>query len=154
VQLAAACGEREPAGDVQQLVAQPLGLGLGELAVQQQCLGSDDQVMRQEHDLKPHLVECELFERELGQAGVFVGADAVLDPGVLAVAALEHRDVLVAPVSEDRLEAVAVVVGEGELRAGCGRSRRTISRDPSGQLERSTRSVISETCPFSRAEPS
>ena len=42
---------------------------------------------------KPHLVELKLFERELGQAGVLVVADAVLDVGVLAVAALEQRDV-------------------------------------------------------------
>jgi hypothetical protein len=55
---------------------------------------------------------------ELGQPGVFVVADAVLDPGALAVSALDDRDVLVVLVGEDRLEAVAVVVGEGQLRAG------------------------------------
>ena len=46
--------------------------------------------------------------------------DAVLDVCVLAVAALEHRDVLVGLVGEDRLEAVPVVVGERQLRAGMG----------------------------------
>jgi hypothetical protein len=34
------------------------------------------------------------------------------------VTALEHGDVLVGLVGEDRLEAVAVVVGEAQLRAG------------------------------------
>jgi hypothetical protein len=41
--------------------------------------------------------------------------------GVLAVAALDDRCVVVVVVvlvGEDRLEAVAVMVGEGELRAG------------------------------------
>src|SRR5207248_8327971 len=45
-------------------------------------------------------------------------ADAVLDASALAVATLEHGDVLVGLVGEDRLEAVAVVVGEAQLRAG------------------------------------
>ena len=39
-------GEREPASDVQQPVAQPLGLGFGQLAVEDECLGPDDQVVR------------------------------------------------------------------------------------------------------------
>ena len=92
-QLCAAAVERESGGDVQQSVAQPFGLGLGELAVEQQRLGPDDQVVREHHDLQPHLVERELLERELGQAGVLVVADPVLDPGALAVAALDHGDV-------------------------------------------------------------
>jgi hypothetical protein len=45
--------------------------------------------VREHHDLQPHLVEGELFERELGQAGVLVVADPVLDAGALAVTALE-----------------------------------------------------------------
>ena len=79
-----------------------------------------------------------LLERELGQAGVLVVADAVLDVGVLAVAALEHGDVLVGLVGQDRLEAVAVVVGEAQLRA---RVRALAAHDqprslwPGGQLD-------------------
>ena len=110
--------EREPGGDVQQSVAQPFRLGFGELAVEQQRLGPDDQVVREHHDLQPHLVERELLERELRKAGVLVVADPVLDAGALAVTALEDGDVLVGLVGEDRLEAVAVVVGERQLRAG------------------------------------
>src|ERR1019366_9447855 len=82
------------------------------------ALGSRRSDRGEPHDLQPHLVYGELFERELPKAGVFVVADPVLDPGVLAVAALEHGDVLVGLVGEVRLEAVAVVVGKRQLRAG------------------------------------
>ena len=154
-ELGAAAVEREPSGDVQQPVAQPLGFGFGELAVEQQRLGPDDQVVREQHDLKPHLVERERLERELLKARVLVVADAVLDVRVLAVAALDDRDILVALVGEDRLEAVAVVVGEAQLRAGV----RALTADdqlasPAGQEPSSTLSVISATSPFSRCDPS
>jgi hypothetical protein len=79
VELRAAAGEREPASDVQQPVAQPFGLGLGQLPVEDERLGPDDQVVREQHDLQPHLVERELLERELRQAGVLVVTDPVLD---------------------------------------------------------------------------
>ncbi len=108
----------ESVGDVQQPEAQPLGLGVGELAVEQQRLGPDEQVVREHDDLQPHLVERERLKRELRQAGVLVVADAVFDVRALAVAALDDRDLLVGLVGEDRLEAVAVVVGEAQLRAG------------------------------------
>jgi hypothetical protein len=104
--------------------------------------------VRKHHDLQPHLVKRDLLERELGQAGVLVVADPILDVRVLAVAALRDGDVLIGLVGEDRLEAVAVVVGERQLAPGCGRSRRTISLERSGQEDRSTLSVISATCPF------
>ncbi len=48
------------------------------------------------------------------------GADAVLDPCAGAMAAFQAGEVGVGLVGEDRLEAVAVVVGEEELRAGMG----------------------------------
>jgi hypothetical protein len=83
-------------------------------------LRPDDQVVRQEHDLQPHLVERELLERELGQAGVLVVADPVFNPGALAMAALDDRDVGVGLVGQDRLEAIPVAVGERQLRAGVG----------------------------------
>jgi hypothetical protein len=107
-----------------------------------------------EHDLEPHLVERERLERELREARVLVVADAVLDAGVLAVAALHDRDLGVGLVDQDRLEAVAVVVCERQLRAGVGHSRRRITRDPADQLERSRWSVISTTRPFLRSLPS
>jgi hypothetical protein len=138
VELGASAGEREAAGDVEELVAQALGLGLGELVVEHEGLGPDDQVVREHHDLQPHLVELKLFERELGEAGVLLVADPVLDMGVLAVAALDLGEVGVGLVGEDGLEAVAVMVGERELRAGV----RALAPDdqpdpvaPGGQLD-------------------
>jgi hypothetical protein len=85
VEPRAPSGERQSAGDVEKPVAQSFRFGFGELAVQQQRLGPDDQVVREHHDLEPHLVERKLPERELGQAAVLVIADAILDPGALAV---------------------------------------------------------------------
>ena len=93
-EFGAASGEREPGGDVQEPVADSLRLGRRQFAVERERLGPDDQVVREQHDLQPHLVELKFLERELGQAGVLVVADAVLDVGVLAVAALNDRDVV------------------------------------------------------------
>ena len=73
--------------------------------------------MGEAHDLKPHLVVFEVAEREVAQPGVFVVADVVLDACAAAVVALEFGD-RAGLVGEDRLEAVSVVVGEGQLRAG------------------------------------
>ena len=73
---------------------------------------------------------------------------------VLAVAALKDGDVRVGLVGEDRLEAIPVVVEKDSCAPGCGRSRRTISLEPSGQADRQTLPVISQTSPFLRSEPS
>jgi hypothetical protein len=51
VKLAAAARECEPAGDVQQPVAQPLRPGLGELPVEDERLGPDEQVVHERDDL-------------------------------------------------------------------------------------------------------
>ena len=153
-ELRAASGERELASDVKELVAEPLGFGLGELAVERQGLGPYDQVVREHHDLQPHLVQRELLERELLKAGVLVVADAVLDVRVLAVATLDVGDVLVGLVGQDRLEAVAVMVGERELRAGVRALAPDDQPDPVAQADRSTVSVIPATSPLSRMVPS
>ena len=70
---------------------------------------------------------AKVAEREVAQPGVFVVADVVLDTGAGAVVALELGD-RSGLVSEDRLEAMTVVIGERQLRAGMralrgGRSR-------------------------------
>jgi hypothetical protein len=75
---------------------------------------------------------------EIAKAGVLGGADAVLGPGAGAVAALQGDDVLVLFVGEQDLEAVALVIGEGKLRA---RVRALAAADgpralgPAGQVE-------------------
>ncbi len=71
-------GEREAASDVQQPIADSLGFGLGQVPVEGECLGPDEQVVREHHDLKPHLVERERLARELGQAGVRAAPDRTL----------------------------------------------------------------------------
>ncbi len=109
--------EGQAGGDVQQAVAQALGFGLGELAGEQQPLGLDDQVMRKAHDRQPHLVVGEGPERQVAQAGFLVVADLVLDASAAAVITLELSD-RAGLVGEDRLEAMPVVVGERQLRAG------------------------------------
>jgi hypothetical protein len=98
--------------------------------------------MGEAHDLKPHLVVGEVAEREVAHAGVFVVADVVLDPAAAAVIAFQDSD-RAGLVGEDCLEAMPVVIGERQLRAGCARSRLTITREPSGQLLRSSWPVIS-----------
>ena len=74
--------------------------------------------MCDQHEIEPHLVHLEVLEGELAQPGVLVVADVVLSVGALALAALQHGDVRIVLVGEEDLEAVPVVVGEGQLRAG------------------------------------
>ena len=117
---------------------------------EQQRLSPDEQVVREHHDLKPHLVMSGLLERELRQPGVLVIADAVLDVRVLAVAALDHGDLAVGLAGEDHLEAVPVVIGKRQLRA---RVRTFTANDQPDTLAPSlqiTVLVISATSPLSR----
>jgi len=63
----------------------------------------------------------------------------VFDAGALAVAALDDGDVAVGLVGEDRLEAVAVVVGEGQLGAGMwalAAHDHSRARRPAGEVQR------------------
>ena len=70
---------------------------------------------------------------QASQAGVAAGADAVLDPGVGAVAGVEEG-VLAGPgVRGQSGVAVAVTLFDQiECAPGCGRSLRTIIRVPDG----------------------
>ena len=62
--------------------------------------------------LQPDGVAPPPVEGEVAQAGGFGGADAVLDPGALAVPQLQPGEVAVGLVGEEDLEAVPVVVAE------------------------------------------
>ena len=73
MELGAPSVEGEAGGDVQEPVAQSLGLGLGELTVERQRLGPDDHVVREQHDLEPHLVELKLTGPELEASQVAAG---------------------------------------------------------------------------------
>ena len=115
-ELAGVAGE--PAGDVQQSVAQPFWFAAGELAGEQQPLRPGEQVLGGEDELEPGGVRLEGAEGEVLEAGVFAAADPVLDERVLAVELFEPGDPFALLVGDEDLEAVPVMVGEGELRAG------------------------------------
>ena len=83
--------------------------------------------------------------RQVAQAGVLGGADAVLAPCAAAVAQLEVGELPGHGVGGETGEPVVVDVDEPQLRAGCGRSLRTITRIPAGQPVRSSRPVSSAT---------
>ncbi|MDQ6775811.1 MAG: hypothetical protein M3071_06205, partial [Actinomycetota bacterium] len=63
------CGEFQTEGrharQVGITVTQPLGLCLGEVAVEEEGLGPDDQVVRDQDEFEPDLVELVFVEGEL-----------------------------------------------------------------------------------------
>lgn len=107
-------------------MAQPFGFGAGEVAFEGQRLGPGEQVVRERDQGEPDLVVGEAAEGQVRQPGVFVGADVVFDPGAAAVAARQLGDVA-GPGGEDRLEAVALMVGERQtgLRGAGARGERS-----------------------------
>ncbi|GAB3838586.1 hypothetical protein GCM10028799_79480 [Kribbella italica] len=60
------------------------------------------------------------MEGQVPEAGVFAGADPVLDAGVGAVLHFQVGELTAGGVGEEGGEPVAVDVGEGELGAGVG----------------------------------
>ena len=72
----------QPAGGVQHAVAQRLGLGPGEVAVQGQELEPGEQDLPGHRRGQPRGVDPEVKGREMAQAGILAGADRVLDPGL------------------------------------------------------------------------
>ena len=107
---------------MQQPVAKGLGLADGQFAIERQELGPGDEVLGDERELQPDGVEIEIAEGEVLQAGLLGGADAVLGAGAGAVQALKLNRVAF-EVGQVGQEAVAVVVGEGQLRAGARGAR-------------------------------
>ena len=95
----------------------------------------NSQVAGQGDDLAPELVLGEALQRQVPQSGVLGAADPVLAPGPAAVPELKVSELAFPRVSRESGEAVAVDVGEPQLRAGCGRSLRTMTRIPAGQEE-------------------
>src|SRR5271165_3640648 len=72
----------QPAGGVQHAVAQRLGLGFGQVAVQGQELEPGEQDLPGHRRGQPRGVDPEVKGREMAQAGILAGADRVLDPGL------------------------------------------------------------------------
>ena len=109
--------EGQPGGGVQQSVAQCLGLAAGEFAVECQALCVGDEVLGCQGDLQPHLVVVEVAEGEVLQAGLLGGTDPILGARPRSVQALKLDRVAI-EVGQRGQEAMAVVVGERQLRAG------------------------------------
>ena len=79
----------ELSGDVQDAVAQPLGLADLVLAVERELLRPDHHVVRGEGELEPGGVRGEGVERQVAGARRLERLDPVLDLGVLAVQDLQ-----------------------------------------------------------------
>src|SRR5687768_2719813 len=98
----------EAAGDVQQPVAQALGLAADELgAGEQQPLRPAEQVLADQHQFEPGGVRLEVAEGEVAQARLLAAADPVLAGGAGAVELLEAGDPRALLVGEEDLEAVS-----------------------------------------------
>jgi hypothetical protein len=92
-------------------------------------------------------------QREVAQAGVLGGADAVLAARPPAVAQFQVRELAGPGVGGEAGEAVPADAGEAQLGAGVGCSLRTITRIPSGHDDRSSRPVSSATHAPGRTSP-
>ena len=110
----------DPPGDVQQALAQPLGLGEGELALEAERRVQASRSWAMQRELQPDLVVLEGGEGQVAHAGVLAAADLVLDLGAAAVAQLQGGDVVAVLVGDEGGVAVALGVEDLELGAGMG----------------------------------
>jgi hypothetical protein len=139
-ECAAPAAGDELGGGMQEAVAEPFGFGSGEVAVEGEVVGPGEEILRHADDGEPCLVDGEAGRGQVGEPEVFGVADRSFGSPSAAVEGFEVGDVIVVEVGDHQLEAVAVDVGEGELRAGMwvfaagdhpGRGR------PSGQVDQS-----------------
>ena len=109
--------------------------------VQGEGLRPDQQVGGQHGDLEPDLVLVEAVKGQVGQAGVFQAADAVLGSGALAVPDFQVRraDHPVVLVAKQVIRQPSSSV-KRSCAPGWGRSRRAMTRIPAGQ----PRSVVGQ----------
>ena len=113
------------------------GFADGELVIERERLCPDDQVLRDQRELKPDGVVVKVAERQILQAGLLAVANAVLGAGASAVQALEPGRVA-GKIGQRGQEAVAVMVGEGQLRAGVralAAHDHPAARGPAGQIQ-------------------
>ena len=136
----------EAGGDVEEPVAQGLGFGFGQVAVEAEVLGPGQQAAGQQGDGAPGLVAGEVLEGEVGESAVLPVPDPVFDSGVASVAEFQGSEIGAGGVGDETGVPPPVLgVEQGELGAGWGRSRRQISRVPGGQVSRLTSLVSSIT---------
>src|SRR5215216_6717848 len=141
-------------GDMQQPVAQGLGLGHRERTVQQQRLGPAAKVLGGQDQLQPNGVAPHEVERQVLEAGGLGGADAVLDPGALAVAQLQPGQAGVGLVGDKTWKRCPSWSVKRSWAPGWASSRRHSTRVPAGQLLKSTQPVSSQTSAPGRICPS
>src|SRR5204863_9156231 len=116
-------GAGELGGGVQHPVAERGDLAAGQRGQVREAdqLGPADQVGGGQHGLQPGIILLPAAAGQVAQAGLLAFADAVLDPGVLAVPQLQPGclpgDDAAGSVGEEGGDPVAVDVGEGELGA-------------------------------------
>ena len=144
-ELQAAAAADEAAGGGEQAQPEPFGFPVAGLPCQGEQLGPGQQFAGQGGDLAPQLVLGEAVEREVAQPGVLGVPDAVLAAGPAAVPQFQVGELAFPRVGGEGGEPVPVDVGEPQLRPGCGRSLRTMTRIPAGQDDRSSISVMSAT---------
>jgi hypothetical protein len=94
---------------VQESVAQCFRFYVGEFAVQGEQLQPREQVAGDGRGGAPGLVDGEVTGGQAAQAGVLAAADAVLDPGLGAVAGFKKRDLPGGSVGGQQLVAPAVM---------------------------------------------
>jgi hypothetical protein len=148
-----AAAAHQPPGDGGQPQSQPLGFPPAGGPSQGEHLHPGEQLAGQRGDLAPDLVLGEPVEGEVAQAGVLGGLDPVLTPGAAAVTQLEAGELPAFGAGREAGEPVPADVGEPQLRAGVGRSLRTMTRMPFGQPARSSRPVSSAIQAPSRTRP-
>ncbi len=123
-ELSGAAGDS--GGDVQDSVAEGVDLAAGQLwgVGEGDELGPGDQVGGGQDDFEPGGVGLENVAGQVGQAGGFGLADAVLDAGVLAVAQFQSgqlpRHSAGGGIGDEGGDAHAVDVGEAQLRPRMG----------------------------------
>ena len=91
MERAAAPGAGEPAGDVEEAVAEPFRFRAREFALEHEQPEPGEQVLREQHELEPGLVGLERLEGQPAEPELLRFLDPVLDAGVQAVARLERR---------------------------------------------------------------
>src|SRR5690606_10856353 len=89
-------------------------------AVEGERLHPGEEFAGQGDEFAPDLVLGEMVQGQVGQAGVLGAADAVFAAGPAAVAEFQVGELAAAGVGDEAGEAVAVEVGEAQLRAGMG----------------------------------
>src|SRR6187399_3498259 len=111
-------GADQSPGDGEEAQAESFGFGGGGPAGAGEALGPGDEVGGEGADFQPDLVLCGVVEGEVAQAGVFGGADAVVNAGMATVPHFQVGELSTVGVGEESGDARAVGVGVGEAELG------------------------------------